>query len=61
MNWTRPSDCVDNACPEWQVDPDDGTVWLRASGTPDVVIKLRRDEWAALLRAAVRGEVTALP
>lgn len=58
--WTRPRSCESSSCPEWQVDPDDGTVWLRNSATPDRVIKFRRDEWDMLIGAAANGEVVTV-
>ena len=58
--WARPADCESSSCPAWQVDPD-GTVRLRNTLRPDAVVEFTADEWAMLQRAAVNGEVTALP
>lgn len=54
LTWRRSSFCANGSCAEVAVDGD--VVHLRNSRHPEHVIRLDRDEWAALKAAIVNGE-----
>lgn len=52
--WKRPGRCESSACVE--IRDDDGAMSIRASGSPDHVLRFTREEWNVFVEGVKAGD-----